>query len=71
MTTPPRRDEYILPDLGWAILLDRIVLDARPGSVLVTYSEIMRVVCQQTIDDAGRADLTVELRLAPTKGWQQ
>ena len=50
---------YILPDLPWAVLLAPIVRDARPGDVLVVYTDAMRGHVEQVVRAAGRDDLVV------------
>lgn len=55
-------ETYILPDVGWACLLPTIARDAKPGAVLVTCTEAMRDLCEQTLADIGREDMTVEYR---------
>ena len=48
---------YILPDLPWAVLLAPIVRDARPGDVVVVYTDAMRKHVEQVVRAAGRDDL--------------
>jgi hypothetical protein len=55
---------YILPDLPWAILLEPIVQQARPGDVLVVYTDAMREHVEQVLRTAGRDDLLVR-QVAP------
>ncbi len=55
---------YILPDLPWAVLLDRIVRDARPGDVIEVYTDAMREHVEQVVRTAGRDDLLVR-QVAP------
>jgi hypothetical protein len=57
---------YILPDLPWAILLGPIVQQARPGDVLVVYTDAMREHVEQVVRAAGRADLIVRQVAPPT-----
>ena len=53
----PKR--YILPDLPWAMLLDVIVRDAPPGSVIEVHTAAMREAADQAVAQAGRDDLVV------------
>ena len=55
---------YILPDLPWAVLLAPIVRDARPGDVLVVYTDAMREHVEHSVRAAGRDDLVVR-QVAP------
>ncbi len=55
----PKR--YILPDLPWLLLLDVIVRDAPPGSVIEVHTVAMHARCTEAVQAAGRVDLTVEL----------
>jgi hypothetical protein len=50
---------FILPDLPWAILLGPIVQQARPGDVLLVYTDAMRRHVEQVVRAAGRDDLVV------------
>ena len=53
----PKR--YILPDLPWAILLEVILRDAPPGSVIEVHTTAMRDAADQAVQQAGRDDLVV------------
>jgi hypothetical protein len=53
----PKR--YILPDLPWVILLDIIVRDAPPGSVIEVHTAAMREATDRAVQQAGRDDLIV------------
>ena len=50
---------YILPDLPWAVLLEPIVRVARPGDVLVVYTDAMRQHVEHIVHTAGRDDLII------------
>lgn len=59
MTTAPSPTEtYILPTTAWSCLLGPIARDAKPGACLVTCTAAMYI----TLTQAGRDDMTVELR---------
>ena len=61
---------FILPDLPWAILLEPIVRDARPGDVLVVYTDAMRCHVEQVVRAAGRVDLIIrQVAPPPTAGY--
>ncbi len=51
---------YILPDLPWLLLLDIIVRDAPPGSVIVVHTDEMQQRCVEAVQASGRVDLRVE-----------
>lgn len=53
---------YILPTTAWAVLLEPIVHDAPPGAVIEVHTEAMQQLVVQTLQAAGRVDLTVILR---------
>jgi hypothetical protein len=55
---------YTLPDLPWAVLLSPIVRDARPGDIVVVYTDAMRQHVEQVVHAAGRDDLVVR-QVAP------
>ena len=50
---------YTLPDLPWAVLLSPIVRDARPGDIVVVYTDAMRVHVEHVVRAAGRDDLVI------------
>jgi hypothetical protein len=50
---------FILPDLPWAVLLETIVRDARPGDRIVVYTDPMRQHVEQVVRAAGRDDLEI------------
>lgn len=57
---------YILPDLGWAILLDVILRDAPVGSAIEVYTLAMfELVCER-LTEVARDDVAVRLVDAPT-----
>jgi hypothetical protein len=53
---------YILPDEGWAPLLEIIVRDAPAGAVLEVHTVGMQALAKRMLQDVGRQDMTVELR---------
>ena len=55
-----RPKRYILPDTPWLLLLDIIVRDAPPGSVIEAHTDEMEQRCVEAVQAAGRVDLTVE-----------
>lgn len=56
---------FILPDLPWAVLLAPIMHDARPGDVIVVYTDAMRERVEQAVHAAGRDDLVIRQVGAP------
>ena len=58
---------YILPDLPWTALLPAITKDARAGDRIVVHTSAMHAAVAQALREAGRDDLTLELR-EPPKG---
>ena len=59
---------YILPDLPWMALLPAITKDARAGDHIVVHTPAMLAAVAQALRDAGRDDLTLELREPPQRG---
>ena len=59
---------YILPDLPWTALLPAITKDARAGDHIVVHTPAMLVAVAQALREAGRDDLTLELREPPQRG---
>ena len=55
---------YTLPDLPWAVLLSPIVRDARPGDIVVVYTDAMRVHVEHFVHAAGATDLVIR-QVAP------
>ena len=53
---------YILPDLPWMALLPAITKDARAGDRIVVHTDAMLAAVAQALREAGRDDLTLELR---------
>ncbi len=53
----PKRS--ILPDLPWAMLLEVIVRDAPPGSVIEVHTAAMREATDRAVRQSGRDDLVV------------
>ena len=60
---------YTLPDLPWAVLLSPIVRDARPGDIVVVYTDAMRVHVEHFVHAAGRDDLVIR-QVAPPPSKQ-
>ncbi len=59
---------YILPDLPWTALLPAITKDARAGDHIVVHTPAMLAAVAQALREAGRDDLTLELREPPQRG---
>ena len=59
---------YILPDLSWTALLPAITQDARAGDHIVVHTDAMLAAVAQALREAGRDDLTLELREPPQRG---
>ena len=61
---------YILPDEGWAPLLEIIVREAPSGSVIEVNTPGMQALAERMLQEVGRQDETVALRpprgMAPT-----
>ena len=57
-----RPTTFILPDLPWAALLAGITRDARSGDVIEVHTQAMYDEAVRRLRDAGRDDVTVELR---------
>lgn len=55
-------ETYILPDLAWSCLLGPIMRDAKPGARLVVGTLAMLLVCMETLEQARRFDISIELR---------
>jgi hypothetical protein len=53
---------YILPDEGWAPLLEIIVQDAPPGAVIEVNTVGMQALAERMLAEGGRQDVTVVLR---------
>ena len=53
---------YILPDEGWAPLLEIIVHDAPPGAVIEVNTVGMQALAARMLQEVGRQDVTVVLR---------
>ena len=65
---PQRRPTtYILPDTPWAVLLAPILRDARPGDVIAVYTDAMRGLVEQAVQEASRTDLIVRQVAPPPK----
>lgn len=60
---------YTLPDLPWAVLLGPIVRDARPGDIVVVYTDAMLTHVEQVVQAAGRTDLVIR-QVAPPPSKQ-
>ena len=52
---------YILPTTDWAMLLDIIVREAPPGSVIEVHEAAMQILAEQKLHALGRQDVTVRL----------
>ena len=64
---------YILPDEGWAPLLEIIVREAPSGSVIEVNTPGMQALAVRMLQDVDRQDVTVVLRpprvaLPPAQG---
>ena len=65
---------YILPDEGWAPLLEIIVREAPSGSVIEVNTAGMQALAERLLQEMGRSEVTVALRpprvvpLPPAKG---
>jgi hypothetical protein len=57
---------YILPDEGWAPLLEIIVRECPAASVIEVNTAGMQALAEQQLAVVGRQDVTVELR--PPRG---
>ena len=57
---------YILPDEGWAPLLEIIVREAPPESVIEVNTAGMVALAERMLGEVGRQDVTVALR--PPRG---
>ena len=52
----------ILPDAGWAPLLEIIVREASIAAVIEVNTAVMQVLAERMLQEVGRQDVTVELR---------
>jgi hypothetical protein len=63
---------YILPDAGWAPLLEIIAHDAPPRAVIEVNTVGMQALAERLLAEVGRQDVTVALRprrgIAPAHG---
>jgi hypothetical protein len=57
---------YILPDEGWAPLLEIIVREAPSASVIEVNTAGMATLAERMLQEVGRQDVTVELK--PPRG---
>ena len=62
MGAPNNSITYILPDEGWAPLLDIIVREAPSGSVIEVNTAGMQALAERMLGEVGRQDVTVVLR---------
>ena len=62
MAAPNTPITYILPDAGWAPLLEIIVREAPPGSVIEVNTAGMQALTERMLQAVGRQDVTVALR---------
>jgi hypothetical protein len=53
---------YILPDAGWAPLLEIIVREAPARSIIDVNTAGMRALAERMLQEVGRQDVTVTLR---------
>ena len=53
---------YILPDEGWAPLLEIIVREAPSGSVIEVNTAGMQALAERMLHEVGRHDVSVVLR---------
>ena len=74
MAAPNTAITYILPDEGWAPLLEIIVREAPSGSVIEVNTAGMQALAERMLGEVGRQDVTVVVRpprvasLPPTAG---
>ena len=73
VATPNMPITYILPDEGWAPLLEIIVREAPPGSVIEVNTGGMHALAERLLGEVGRQDVTMVLRpprvaLPPAQG---
>ena len=66
VATPNMPITYILPDEGWAPLLEIIVREAPSGSVIEVNTAGMQALAERLLGEVGRQDVTVALR--PPRG---
>jgi hypothetical protein len=66
VTAPNTPITYILPDEGWAPLLEIIVREAPPESVIEVNTAGMAALAERLLGEVGRQDVTVALR--PPRG---
>ena len=66
MAAPNTPITYILPDEGWAPLLEIIVREAPSASVIEVNTPGMQALAARMLQDADRQDVTVVLR--PPRG---
>ena len=62
VATPNMAITYILPDEGWAPLLEIIVREAPAQSVIEVNTAGMQALAERMLGDVGRQDVTVVLR---------
>ncbi len=62
MAKPNMPITYILPDVGWAPLLEIIVREAPSASVIEVNTAGMQALAERMLREVGRQDVTVELR---------
>ena len=62
MAAPNTAITYILPDEGWAPLLEIIVREAPSGSVIEVNTTGMQALAERMLGEGGRQDVTVALR---------
>ena len=57
---------YILPDAGWAPLLEIIVREAPSGAIIEVNTAGMQALAERMLQEVGRQDVTVAL--CPPRG---
>ena len=62
MAAPNTPITYILPDEGWAPLLEIIVREAPSGSVIEVNTAGMYALAERMLREVDRQDVTVDLR---------
>ena len=52
---------YILPDVGWAVLLDGIMREAPSGAVIEVHTQRMQALVERRLAEASRMDIVLRL----------
>ncbi len=58
----PESETYILPDLGWSVLLDVIARDARPGACIEVHTAPMKALVEEKLREIERTDVTIRFK---------